>query len=784
MRYDPGAVPRARVSPTAAARKGGNRGGRRESHSGFASPEMPCRESLAACIINELLVGHHGETEGENAGSISDIKQAGKGTGGSKLSQCNAKELLPGVLWGSARLWPGIASNRYAALLFVPSAVTNTCSLPSPPADAAKQDADGGSREIPVPCDIVAAASIAIDAAARLLPSAGPVELSAAAWAVMELVTGDGPSATRGGGTPKPLDGGGGRFSPAHPMQQTAASGGGRAPPPTQLLASALAFGAALSACVVTVAAAAASAGGTGFGGLTFGPQALATAAHCLSSLAYRDVAALEAVMSLAKQLESETEAAASGGTGLVMPGSSSAAAAGLQPRDAAMIAAALARLRCPGLPALLRTLGRRQLETSASTTNRQALMNLALAHAVAGARERWMLRLVVSELVAAEESEQHAPGKPPLMRRVDALQVFHYLVAMEDLGELPLPPELASPLPASSSMAATVDSHDPTAQQQEAKEGGARQIRRQSAVSCDATASGGLSMEQAMSAGMAVSEPHDGHVEQGSALPRASSTSTAEDPLDTMVRSASFRSAWLRCRAVWTGEWAAPTAVAATGGSQAVSISSNDGPEALMQRFPPASDAASRGAVPEGEPLGGGRSGEVAGSASFLQRDVLRIVTGLVAAATREGDDEARSSEEEPLTGGQLQIAFRRLFDGASVSSEHRTDDGLFSIDIAVVLRASGDANNPRQRMLAIEVDGPTHYTLNKGGGERCLLGGSLLRNRGLERRGWAVVGVPWFCWDSLGSDEDKARYLERTLVERALAAFEGAKLTVLPLE
>jgi predicted component of type VI protein secretion system len=82
-----------------------------------------------------------------------------------------------------------------------------------------------------------------------------------------------------------------------------------------------------------------------------------------------------------------------------------------------------------------------------------------------------------------------------------------------------------------------------------------------------------------------------------------------------------------------------------------------------------------------------------------------------------------------------QLEVlaVVRQLPDCSGAASEQATDDGLFSIDIAVQL--------PDGSRLAVEVDGPYHFLSNSPGR---LDGATLLRNRLLEARGWRVVSVP----------------------------------------
>ena len=75
---------------------------------------------------------------------------------------------------------------------------------------------------------------------------------------------------------------------------------------------------------------------------------------------------------------------------------------------------------------------------------------------------------------------------------------------------------------------------------------------------------------------------------------------------------------------------------------------------------------------------------------------------------------------------------AVQQLPGCSNASLEHVTDDGLFSIDVAVVL--------PGGDKLAVEVDGPFHFFTNR---PTVLDGATRLRNRLLEARGWRVVSV-----------------------------------------
>lgn len=56
----------------------------------------------------------------------------------------------------------------------------------------------------------------------------------------------------------------------------------------------------------------------------------------------------------------------------------------------------------------------------------------------------------------------------------------------------------------------------------------------------------------------------------------------------------------------------------------------------------------------------------------------------------------------------------------------------------------------------IAIEVDGPHHFTANT----LQPLGELLARQKLLEARGWAVISVPFFQWSKL-ADDSRAAYL-----------------------
>jgi hypothetical protein len=83
----------------------------------------------------------------------------------------------------------------------------------------------------------------------------------------------------------------------------------------------------------------------------------------------------------------------------------------------------------------------------------------------------------------------------------------------------------------------------------------------------------------------------------------------------------------------------------------------------------------------------------------------------------------------------------------------EQLTEDGLFSIDVAIF-----GANGVK---IALEVDGPFHFSVNA----RSLLGRTVARNRLLRARGWHVAAVPFFEWNALRNSYEQKLYLSDKL-------------------
>ena len=86
----------------------------------------------------------------------------------------------------------------------------------------------------------------------------------------------------------------------------------------------------------------------------------------------------------------------------------------------------------------------------------------------------------------------------------------------------------------------------------------------------------------------------------------------------------------------------------------------------------------------------------------------------------------------------------------GLAPREEVRTDEG-YSLDVVVQYGA---------REVAIEVDGPSHFC------GRTPTGATALKRRQLRAAGWALLPVPYWEWDALGSNAAaKQEYLRAAL-------------------
>lgn len=148
------------------------------------------------------------------------------------------------------------------------------------------------------------------------------------------------------------------------------------------------------------------------------------------------------------------------------------------------------------------------------------------------------------------------------------------------------------------------------------------------------------------------------------------------------------------------------------------------------------------------------------------------------------------------PVTQLQRQVHRQVLDMGLPAFLEASTRDGRLAVDIAVLMEPlhevavvqgppgalTGDSCNQPVPVsdtvtqsfeaalashsglrVAIEVDGPTHFSRNRpaAGARPVCLGGTLLRNRLLEAAGWSVVQVPHFVWRELEGWPERQAWL-----------------------
>ena len=119
----------------------------------------------------------------------------------------------------------------------------------------------------------------------------------------------------------------------------------------------------------------------------------------------------------------------------------------------------------------------------------------------------------------------------------------------------------------------------------------------------------------------------------------------------------------------------------------------------------------------------------------------------------------DAFSSEEGVTSKLQLDVVASLQALGLAPREEVRTDEG-YSLDVVVQYGA---------REVAIEVDGPSHFC------GRTPTGATALKRRQLRAAGWALLPVPYWEWDALGSSKAaKQEYLR--------AALQGAPSFTMP--
>ena len=118
----------------------------------------------------------------------------------------------------------------------------------------------------------------------------------------------------------------------------------------------------------------------------------------------------------------------------------------------------------------------------------------------------------------------------------------------------------------------------------------------------------------------------------------------------------------------------------------------------------------------------------------------------------------DAFSQEEGVPSRLQRDVAASLSALGLAPREEVRTPQG-YSLD-AVVSHGG--------REVAVEVDGPSHFL------GRTPTGTTALKRRQLRAAGWALLPVPYWEWDALGSSKAaKQEYLRAALQKPSSAAF-----------
>ncbi|GLI71256.1 hypothetical protein VaNZ11_016362, partial [Volvox africanus] len=164
-----------------------------------------------------------------------------------------------------------------------------------------------------------------------------------------------------------------------------------------------------------------------------------------------------------------------------------------------------------------------------------------------------------------------------------------------------------------------------------------------------------------------------------------------------------------------------------------------------------------------DGRESSGGRNlpGAVQSTLSSAPSNALPMPT---VAATMMQSPSPSSSSSSVSCVSAVSEALSRL--GLSHTVQSLTEDGLFRIDLAVEVEVRVDTRGRSVRpirptttentaptspsttqiiRIAVEVDGPRHFTANT----RQPLSPTLYRRRCLEDRGWVVVSVPYWRWN-----------------------------------
>ena len=110
----------------------------------------------------------------------------------------------------------------------------------------------------------------------------------------------------------------------------------------------------------------------------------------------------------------------------------------------------------------------------------------------------------------------------------------------------------------------------------------------------------------------------------------------------------------------------------------------------------------------------------------------------------------------------------------GVAHFNEHDED-----IDVAIILQDESPWTHTAERgdhreshhKVAVEFDGPNHFTRSVGSNKPRALGHTVLKYRMLKRQGWTVVRVPFFEFDKIPfwASMERQRYLQRLLKTHA---------------
>jgi hypothetical protein len=106
----------------------------------------------------------------------------------------------------------------------------------------------------------------------------------------------------------------------------------------------------------------------------------------------------------------------------------------------------------------------------------------------------------------------------------------------------------------------------------------------------------------------------------------------------------------------------------------------------------------------------------------------------------------------------------------GVAHYNEHDED-----IDVAIILKPhaswtheTNDSNNIDGMKVAVEFDGPNHFTRQyEGSAPPRALGHTVLKYRLLKSQGWTVIRVPFYEYDKIPfwASMERQRYIQRLL-------------------